>query len=57
MKATETDPVCGMSVDTANARFTVEYRGQTYYFCSTGCRRAFELDPNGHLDPSYEPGM
>ena len=23
----------------------LEYEGVTYYFCSAGCRRAFEKDP------------
>jgi YHS domain-containing protein/uncharacterized membrane protein YraQ (UPF0718 family) len=39
------DPVCGMSVDPATATEHVEYRGATYYFCSAGCRSAFEKDP------------
>ena len=39
------DPVCGMSVDPATAEERVEYEGDTYYFCSGGCRAAFEKDP------------
>src|SRR5438876_302623 len=39
------DPVCGMSVDPATATEHVEYTGKTYYFCSAGCRSAFEKDP------------
>jgi YHS domain-containing protein/uncharacterized membrane protein YraQ (UPF0718 family) len=39
------DPVCGMSVDAATAKETVEYAGARYYFCSAGCRSAFEKDP------------
>ncbi len=35
-----TDPVCGMTVDPANA-LTAERDGQTYYFCSDHCRRTF----------------
>lgn len=41
----ETDPVCGMSVDTARAAATVEHEGKTYYFCSESCRKAFEREP------------
>jgi YHS domain-containing protein/uncharacterized membrane protein YraQ (UPF0718 family) len=39
------DPVCGMSVDPATASEQVEYLGTTHYFCSAGCRSAFERDP------------
>ena len=35
------DPTCGMQVDIATARWTVEKDGQTYYFCAPGCRKAF----------------
>jgi xanthine dehydrogenase accessory factor len=35
------DPICGMEVDVATARWTAERDGQTYYFCAPGCRRAF----------------
>ncbi len=40
-----TDPVCGMHVDTGTAAGTSEYRGETYYFCSVGCKRQFDKDP------------
>ena len=39
------DPVCGMTVDEASAAATSEYRGQTYYFCSKGCKAAFDKEP------------
>lgn len=44
--ATAKDPICAMDVDTANppGGKTV-HNGQTYYFCSAGCRRTFEQDP------------
>jgi len=35
------DPICGMEVTIANAKWTAEKDGQTYYFCAPGCRRAF----------------
>jgi xanthine dehydrogenase accessory factor len=35
------DPICGMQVDIASARWTAERNGQTFYFCAPGCRRAF----------------
>ncbi|MBV8717754.1 MAG: XdhC family protein [Chloroflexi bacterium] len=40
-RATAIDPICGMTVDVASAKWTVEKDGQTYYFCAPGCRRAF----------------
>src|SRR5580658_7698091 len=32
------DPVCGMRVDPEHAAGTSTYQGQSYYFCSAGCR-------------------
>lgn len=43
--AQATDPVCGMQVDPATAAGTSEYQGTTYYFCSIGCKRQFDRDP------------
>jgi YHS domain-containing protein len=42
----ERDPVCGMTVDPAITTEKAEYGGKTYYFCSAGCRSAFEKDPD-----------
>jgi xanthine dehydrogenase accessory factor len=39
------DPVCGMTVAAARAGHPLAHDGVTYYFCSTSCRRKFELDP------------
>jgi uncharacterized membrane protein YraQ (UPF0718 family)/YHS domain-containing protein len=52
-----TDPVCGMKVDRDKA-VTEEFGGQTYYFCSTHCRHAFEADPETYLrgNPSATHG-
>ena len=33
-----TDPVCGMQVDPAKATEKSAFSGQTYFFCSAGCR-------------------
>lgn len=40
-----TDPVCKMKVDKRSARFRADHDGETYYFCSAGCVKAFEADP------------
>jgi xanthine dehydrogenase accessory factor len=39
------DPVCGMQVDPATARWTAERDGATFYFCAPGCRKAFLATP------------
>ena len=39
------DPVCGMDVDEKSAAGKSEYKGQTYYFCSPGCQKSFDKDP------------
>lgn len=39
------DPVCGMQVDETKAAGKSSYNGQSYYFCSTGCREKFEKEP------------
>jgi YHS domain-containing protein len=43
------DPVCGMTVVKANAKATYDYKGTTYYFCSTGCKESFAKDPETYL--------
>jgi len=40
------DPVCGMTVDEREARLKSDYGGGTYYFCSAGCKAAFDKDPH-----------
>ena len=39
------DPVCGMTVDPARAAGQVDYKGNTYHFCSQHCVQAFNADP------------
>lgn len=39
------DPVCDMKVDESEAKHISIYQGKTYYFCSTDCKKAFELAP------------
>ena len=47
--STTVDPVCGMSVDPGSAKYSSEYEGQTYYFCSLMCLNAFEDQPQQYL--------
>jgi xanthine dehydrogenase accessory factor len=43
------DPVCGMTVAATAASHPLAHDGVTYYFCCTGCRRKFELDPAAYV--------
>ena len=47
--ATNIDPVCGMTVEAANARAQAEHKGKTYYFCCPGCEAKFKTDPEKYL--------
>ena len=39
------DPVCGMEVKPEQAAGKSEHEGQTYYFCSNGCKQRFDQNP------------
>ena len=41
-------PVCGQPVD-AQQSPTASYDGQTYQFCSQGCRDQFQADPQSYV--------
>ena len=43
------DPVCGMTIDRAEAVGQVGYKGQTYYFCSQNCLERFRANPEEFL--------
>jgi P-type Cu+ transporter len=43
------DPVCGMTVDPQQTAHRHSLAGQTYYFCSAGCRAKFAADPPKYL--------
>ncbi len=47
-----TDPVCGMSVDPATARYRSEHAGKTYFFCSARCLERFTAEPGRFLAPA-----
>lgn len=42
------DPVCGMTVEEDSAAATSVHEGTTYYFCSKGCKEAFDADPESY---------
>jgi xanthine dehydrogenase accessory factor len=37
-----TDPICGMTVDVENAKYTSVVDGQTIYFCCLRCKESFD---------------
>ena len=43
--AGEVDPVCGMTVDPAEAAGSSRIGDRTFYFCSTSCKQKFNADP------------
>jgi YHS domain-containing protein len=54
------DPVCGMTVDPAEARAAgraLEHGGREYVFCGRGCLLDFRDDPPTYLEPGYTPSM
>jgi molybdenum cofactor cytidylyltransferase len=40
------DPICGMTVTIANARYSSEHDGRRFYFCGAHCQRTFDQDPH-----------
>jgi P-type Cu+ transporter len=51
-QAVARDPVCGMSVDPATSKHRFDYHGETFHFCSAGCRTKFAADPRKYLETS-----
>lgn len=43
------DPVCGMAVDIAQARYMSTFEGQIYYFCAPGCKLSFDKEPQKYV--------
>ena len=49
----EKDPVCGMEIDPKTAAGKSEYQGKSYYFCSLGCKKLFDKNPEKYLTAPY----
>ena len=43
--AEATDPICGMTVETATARYQSDWAGRSVYFCCLRCKELFDADP------------
>jgi YHS domain-containing protein len=48
------DPICKMEVDPNTAQWSSEYKGEKYYFCAPGCKKAFDENPEKYLSGGSE---
>lgn len=48
------DPVCGMTVDPAQAPYKFVHQNQQYLFCSQHCFESFKQNPNKYLSPTTQ---
>jgi Cu+-exporting ATPase len=53
--AKQKDPVCGMDVDPANARYQTQYKGKEYFFCCAGCLAKFQANAEKILSSPPKP--
>lgn len=53
---TAIDPVCGMTVGTTASKHRFEYIGETYHFCSAGCRTKFAASPESYSSDAQTTG-
>jgi len=51
----ERDPVCGMTIKKEDAAGTSEHNGTTYYFCSPGCKKSFDENPEKYAISGKDP--
>jgi YHS domain-containing protein len=42
-----------MKVDEKTAKFASEHDGMKFYFCSAGCKKAFDSDPHKFGHPGH----
>jgi len=49
-----TDPICHMTVDPATAAGSSEYEGETFYFCSLGCKARFDANPAKYAQATHD---
>ena len=49
------DPVCGMTVDPSRSAGTSTYEGETYHFCSPGCKTKFDANAASYVAGSGAP--
>lgn len=47
--ASNTDPVCGMTVASRHAHHRSYHQGKYYYFCASGCLKKFQAQPAAYI--------
>lgn len=50
------DPVCKMEVDEKTAKHESDYKGEKYYFCAPGCKKAFDENSEKYIGKPKEHG-
>lgn len=50
----QTDPVCDMQIEIADAAGQSDYNGRTYYFCSSSCKEQFDANPTRFTENESE---
>lgn len=55
MSTTLKDPVCGMDISPESAADKAEYQGQVYFFCSSGCKKVFDANPEKYANKDNPP--
>ncbi len=55
MKPQGKDPVCGMDVNPATARYKALHNEKEYFFCSAGCLAKFQANPEKILSSPPKP--
>lgn len=51
------DPVCGMKVNPATAKWHLRHGGGDWYFCGQGCLKKFETDPARYNGSAPTPSV
>jgi len=53
---TVVDPVCKMQLGRDHIRESLVVNGQSYYFCSIGCRSEFQRHPEDYIRGAPKEG-
>jgi len=44
------NPVCNLPIHKSSAKYIIEHKGESVYFCCDGCKSKFELKPEVYLE-------
>ena len=51
------DPVCGMTIEEADAAATSRHEGRTIYFCAISCKQKFDAAPEKYLNGDRQSSL